>query len=81
MKLTGPFHVGADFYVDRVPHRYGIVVTGMYMIQIILPDRKHILKEKCRFPSIKLTKNNDKAPSIFLYLFIMDSLVFFYTGA
>ena len=80
MKLADSFHVGADFFVDRVLHRYGIVIAGMNMIQIILPDWKHILEEKCGLPSIEFAENNGKASAVFLHLFIMDSPEFFYTG-
>ena len=81
MKLTESFHVGADFSVYGMLHRNGIVVAGMYMIKIILPDREHILKEKCDFPPIKLTEDNSEAATIFPYLFIVDSPEFFHTGA
>lgn len=80
MKLTKPFHVSADFFVDGVFYWYGIVIAGMYMIQIVLPDWKHILKEKCSFTPIKFTKNNSEASAIFLYLFIMNRPKFFHTG-
>ena len=81
MKLKESFHVGADFFVYGVLHRDGIVIAGMDMIQIILCDWEHILKEKCGFPAIKLTEDNSEAATIFPYLFIMDRLEFFRTGA
>ena len=51
MKMTKSFHVGADFFVDGVFYRYGVVIAGMYMIQIVLPDWKHILKGYLMGPS------------------------------
>lgn len=39
MKLAKSFHIGADLLVNGMLHGYGIVIAGMYMIQIILPDR------------------------------------------
>ena len=79
MKLAESFHVGADLSVDGMLYWHGIVVAGMYVIQIVFSDREHILEEKCGFPTVKLTEDNGEAPAVFLHLFIMDRPEFFVT--
>ena len=58
MELTETFHISADFFVEYVFYWNRIVVPCMYMIEIIISDRKHILKKECRFFSIKFTKDD-----------------------
>ena len=39
MKLAKSFHINADLLVNGMLHRYGIIIAGMYMLQIIRTDR------------------------------------------
>ena len=68
MELAEAFHICADFFMDRVFYRHGIIVASMYVIKITISDRKHILEKESGFYSIKCAENDRQAASILEYI-------------
>lgn len=58
--------------MKRVFHWHRIVIAGMDMVQVILPDGEHILEQESRFFSVKDSKDDSKTSSVLLYPFVME---------
>ena len=46
MKLPELFHICADCPMDRMFYGDRVVITGMYVVEIVFCYRKHVLQQK-----------------------------------
>ena len=81
MKLPELFHICADCPVDRIFYGDGVVIAGMYVVEIVFCYRKHVLQQEGCFLSVKFPYNDSQVFPVLLYLLIIDRLKSTYLAA